>query len=130
MESESKQNRDVIQANFVDSYRNLTYKTTALLTWAAENCPHSPILLKIDDDVIPNPLALQDFLLAYLQDHPHPTRILGKVRCCDLVLREGKWGVPKDIYPGNEYPTYVAGPSYMVPTALIPALLQAVRRTR
>ncbi|XP_071512899.1 lactosylceramide 1,3-N-acetyl-beta-D-glucosaminyltransferase A-like isoform X2 [Panulirus ornatus] len=129
VESESEKHHDIVQANFLDSYRNLTYKTTAMLTWASKNCPHSPVLLKIDDDVIPNPLALQEFILAYLQDHPHPTRILGKVRCCDPVLRQGKWGVPKDTYSANGYPTYVAGPSYIVPMALIPALLQAIRRT-
>ncbi|KAG7171760.1 Beta-1-3-galactosyltransferase 1-like 1, partial [Homarus americanus] len=127
---ESQQHHDVVQANFIDSYRNLTYKTMALLTWAAQHCPLAPVILKIDDDVILNPVALREFLLVYLQEHPQPTRIMGKVRCCDPVLRKGKWGVPEDIYPKKGYPTYVAGPSYIVPTPIIPTLLQAIKRTK
>nr|XP_027222747.1 beta-1,3-galactosyltransferase 1-like [Penaeus vannamei] len=40
-----------------------------------------------------------------------------------------KWGVSEERYPGNSYPPYVAGPSYMVPMPVVSALLQAVRRT-
>lgn len=129
LSQETSQYHDVIQANFRDSYQNLTYKTTALLTWASTYCSSTPIVLKIDDDVIPNPIALQKWLINFLQSHPHPSEIMGKVRCCDPVLRSGKWGVSEERYPGNSYPPYVAGPSYMVPMPVVSALLQAVRRT-
>ncbi|XP_047500554.1 beta-1,3-galactosyltransferase 1-like isoform X2 [Penaeus chinensis] len=127
---ETSQYHDVIQANFRDSYQNLTYKTTALLTWASTYCPSTPIVLKIDDDVIPNPIALQKWLINFLESNPHPSEILGKERCCDPVLRSGKWGVSNEDYPGNSYPPYVAGPSYMVPMPVVSALLHAVRRTQ
>ncbi|XP_042877902.1 beta-1,3-galactosyltransferase 1-like [Penaeus japonicus] len=129
LSQETMQHHDILQANFRDSYQNLTYKTTALLTWAATYCPSAPILIKIDDDVIANPIALRKWLTHFLEFHPRPRQILGKLRCCDPVLRSGKWGVSEEAFPGNSYPPYVAGPSYMVPMAVVPALLQAVRRT-
>ncbi|XP_069188016.1 beta-1,3-galactosyltransferase 5 [Procambarus clarkii] len=127
---ESEQHHDMIQANFIDSYVNLSYKTTALLTWATRHCPNTPFILKIDDDVILNPIALREFLLAYLRYNPHPVNILGNVRHCDPVVRWGKWAMPVDIYPDHEYPSYVAGPSYLVPIAIVPTLLDAISRTR
>ncbi|XP_069944975.1 beta-1,3-galactosyltransferase 5-like isoform X3 [Cherax quadricarinatus] len=127
---ESQRHGDVIQANFIDTYNNLTYKTTALITWAFQNCPNTPFILKIDDDVIPNPLALRDFLIVYLQQHPHPVEIMGSVRRCDEALREGKWAVSNETYPDERYPPFVAGPSYLLPMTVIPVLLQAIRRTK
>ncbi|XP_064083139.1 UDP-GlcNAc:betaGal beta-1,3-N-acetylglucosaminyltransferase 7-like isoform X2 [Macrobrachium nipponense] len=130
LEEESHQHHDILQANFIDDYQNLTYKTTAILHWASTSCPNVPLLLKIDDDVIPNPFALSDYLVFYLQRNPQPVLILGKVRCCDPVLRVGKWAVSEKKYNRSGYPPYVAGPSYIVPSAVIPALLQAAKKTR
>ncbi|XP_068251046.1 beta-1,3-galactosyltransferase 5-like [Palaemon carinicauda] len=130
LEEESRQYHDILQANFIDDYKNLTYKTMAILHWASTYCKNAPVLLKIDDDVIPNPFALSDYLVFYLERNPHPIQILGKLRCCDPVLREGKYAVSKNEYSGGQYPPYVAGPSYIVPAAIIPALLQSARGTR
>ncbi|KAK7081476.1 Beta-1,3-galactosyltransferase 1 [Halocaridina rubra] len=130
VEQESSTFHDIVQANFIDSYDNLTYKTIAILNWTATYCSQVPLLLKIDDDVMPNPMALSDFLTHYLSTNPHPSSIMGKVRCCDPVLRTGKWAVSEELYPSKMYPSYVAGPSYLVPTTVIPALLQAIMRTR
>lgn len=130
LEDESHQHHDILQANFIDDYQNLTYKTMAILHWTSTHCTNVPLLLKIDDDVIPNPFALSDYLVSYLQRNPQPILLMGKLRRRDKVLRSGKWAVSESEYNGSRYPPYVAGPSYIVPSAVIPALLQTAKRTR
>jgi beta-1,3-galactosyltransferase 1 len=63
---------DIVQENFVDTYRNLTYKAVAWLKWTTKYCAHPPFMLKvrawvhstrkmrvqIDDDVLVNPFVL------------------------------------------------------------------------
>ncbi|XP_068929564.1 beta-1,3-galactosyltransferase 4 [Petaurus breviceps papuanus] len=45
---------DIVQAAFMDSYRNLTLKTLTGLAWAARYCPNVHYVLKTDDDVYIN----------------------------------------------------------------------------
>ncbi|XP_036624895.1 beta-1,3-galactosyltransferase 4 [Trichosurus vulpecula] len=45
---------DIVQAAFMDSYRNLTLKTLSGLAWAARYCPNVHYVLKTDDDVYIN----------------------------------------------------------------------------
>jgi hypothetical protein len=39
---------DVLYADFVDSYRNLTYKSLTSLYWAASKCPRASFVMKVD----------------------------------------------------------------------------------
>ena len=47
---ESESFHDVLQENFVDSYRNLTLKTMMGMKWASWFCSHAKYILKTDDD--------------------------------------------------------------------------------
>ena len=49
--SEAKENQDIIQENYVESYWNLTRKTIGQLKWTKEYCPGAKILAHLDDDV-------------------------------------------------------------------------------
>lgn len=53
---------DVIQGNFIDSYRNLSYKSLLAFKWISKNCNNAQYILKIDDDVVLNTNLLMDFL--------------------------------------------------------------------
>jgi len=48
---EAKENQDIIQENYVESYWNLTRKTVGQLKWTKEYCPGAKILAHLDDDV-------------------------------------------------------------------------------
>ncbi|CAK9294338.1 unnamed protein product [Gordionus sp. m RMFG-2023] len=48
--NESKVHGDIVQASFVDAYRNMTYKLTMGFKWISYYCPHAKFVLKIDDD--------------------------------------------------------------------------------
>ncbi|KAH9368315.1 hypothetical protein HPB48_004507 [Haemaphysalis longicornis] len=43
---------DIVQGNFIDAYRNLTYKTVMLIRWARDFCARASFVLKIDDDML------------------------------------------------------------------------------
>lgn len=49
---ENTRHRDIVQESFIDSYFNLTLKTTSMLKMAATRCMHTAkFLMKIDDDM-------------------------------------------------------------------------------
>lgn len=56
--------QDLIQGNFFDAYRNMTYKHTMALKWFVYNCPKLKYLIKTDDDVFVNTPAVYDLLEA------------------------------------------------------------------
>ncbi|KAB7501291.1 Beta-1,3-galactosyltransferase 5 [Armadillidium nasatum] len=72
LEQEAKNHGDLLQMNFIDSYRNLTYKTMVSLLWISENCKDVPWILKADDDVVVNPFSLRTFLEKELSRNQSP----------------------------------------------------------
>ncbi|KAK3093133.1 hypothetical protein FSP39_011523 [Pinctada imbricata] len=52
--NESKKHGDIIQGDFIDSYRNLTNKGVMGYRWITENCRNAEIVIKIDDDAFIN----------------------------------------------------------------------------
>ncbi len=53
---------DLVQENFLDSYRNLTLKTLMGIRWASIYCANAKFIVKIDDDVVLNPYFLVNYL--------------------------------------------------------------------
>jgi len=45
---------DIVQENFQDSYRYLTFKGIMAMKWITEYCNHTEYILKTDDDIITN----------------------------------------------------------------------------
>ncbi|XP_078472120.1 beta-1,3-galactosyltransferase 4-like [Lampetra planeri] len=62
VQNESVERRDIVQVEFLDTYRNLTLKTMATLQWFVSRCPGVRFLLKADDDVFVNPHSLVEHL--------------------------------------------------------------------
>ncbi|XP_041378528.1 beta-1,3-galactosyltransferase 1-like [Gigantopelta aegis] len=114
---------DIIQASFVDSYRNLTLKTMSILYWVSHHCDEARYTMKADDDVfvhIPNLVAvLQRF-------NEKPRIILGTVIASGSPHRESssKWHVDYNMYPFSSYPSFVNGPAYVLSHDLVAVLLR------
>jgi beta-1,3-galactosyltransferase 1 len=63
LEQEHEQYNDLVQHNFIDSFANLTLKTTFLLKWILSNeCQTSKFIFKTDDDTLVNPTQLWNSL--------------------------------------------------------------------
>ncbi|KAK0066819.1 beta-1 3-galactosyltransferase 5 [Biomphalaria pfeifferi] len=115
VENEAKIFGDVLQANFVDSYRNLTLKSISILQWVSQHCRRSRFLLKSDDDVYVN----VPFLVRTLKDMQELEDLkgiflTGFVYSDASPIRDGtsKWYTPYNLYKESEYPMYVSGTAY------------------
>ena len=64
---EAAQFGDIIQADFEDSYRNLTLKAISAVTWISRYCNQTRYVLKTDDDAYVNMRALLRHLGMYSQ---------------------------------------------------------------
>ncbi|CAK9303107.1 unnamed protein product [Gordionus sp. m RMFG-2023] len=51
IDKESMMHGDIVQATFIESYSNLSYKTGALFKWASIYCGNAQFLLKLDVDI-------------------------------------------------------------------------------
>jgi hypothetical protein len=106
-EEQSKYN-DIVQGNFIDKYRNITYKHVMALKWIYYYC-NSDIkyILKSDDDVFINMPNLISFI---------PTLPTSKLIFCDVIYNarvkrtwRSKWRVSYKEYASRTYPNYCAG---------------------
>jgi len=105
-----------VQENSSFVCRNLTYKGVAALKWITTYCSNAVYIMKCDDDVFVNMFAL----LKHLNDlYVHNFRrrlIICLVWHRMHVLRQGKWGIPKDELPDDLYPVYCSGMGFVLTT--------------
>ncbi|KAK0174743.1 hypothetical protein PV327_010478 [Microctonus hyperodae] len=109
--NEDNEFHDIIQGNFIDVYRNMTYKHVMVLKWATYYCPSAKYVLKLDDDVFVHIPAMIDYLKHDLSAWGARRLIL-----CDLISAvevkrswRSKWRVSPLEYPDRHYPIYCAG---------------------
>ncbi|XP_043220333.1 beta-1,3-galactosyltransferase 1-like [Amphibalanus amphitrite] len=116
---------DIIQANFVDHYNNLTLKTLASLEWFDVHCGAAKFVLKVDDDVFLNIRNLESFI----DEHRDARRtIFGNVIYNPMPNRdkESRYYVSPKIWEKTKYPRYTSGPLYLVTGDSVRELRQRV----
>ena len=128
IKKESGAYRDLISADFVDTYRNLSLKSLAGFYWARRFCPRAKYLLKTDDDMYHNVTTLMRWLET---EKPTITAgIVGRLHINSTVYRYGPWKVDESLYPSRTYPAYCAGCAYLLSLSMAGRLLEASRRVR
>lgn len=143
IKSEDDSYRDIVQWNISECYDNLIIKSIAMLKWTIDHCTHVQYLIKTDDDVYMNVEKLMDqnsFPIygdekSALGKHDSPSmrnssRTLKPFTLGyplgGVVVREGKWAVPQDVYPRDTYPEYVSGTGYIISKPAIGKIYEAV----
>lgn len=108
IELENNMFSDIVQGNFIDSYRNMTYKHVMALKWFIYYCPNAKFLLKIDDDVFINTPYLIDYLNRYAK---RSNLLFCQVIYWARVKRSfrSKWRVSTKEYSNRYYPPYCPG---------------------
>lgn len=123
LQAEHSRFGDLLQGNFMEAYRNLTYKHTMGLRWAAVNCAAAQFIVKSDDDTVFDVYKLHGFLFDMLDtDHPGSAEFLaGFVLDAPKAIRTraSKWYVTPDEFAGTAYPDFLSGWLYVTnkPTA-------------
>lgn len=107
---ENQLHGDLVQGNFVDSYRNMTYKHVMALKWFIYECPEAQFLLKTDDDVFINSPMLYDILQNSsipLHRQLHRDRLIYCHRIDSAKVKRSfrsKWRVSYKEYSGRFFP--------------------------
>ncbi|KAI1286224.1 Beta-1,3-galactosyltransferase 5 [Halotydeus destructor] len=109
--AENTQYQDIVQGNFRDTYRNLTYKHVMGLKWVTYFCPQVKFVLKTDDDIFVDILQL----IFYLKGQ-HSMSAVNSLMACNVITNpyptrsnRTKWMVTYEEYPRKYYPPYCAG---------------------
>ena len=68
IEKENLLHGDIVQGNFLDSYKNLTYKTVMGHMWVSSFCTQAEFLMKADDDIYLDIYGLYTVARRYIED--------------------------------------------------------------
>ncbi|XP_067684193.1 beta-1,3-galactosyltransferase 5-like [Haliotis asinina] len=124
LRAESNTFGDIVQGNFLDSYRNLTYKHVMALCWITSQCHEVRTVLKVDDDVLINIYKLVSY--SAQTGHYH-----GSLYCSFFFggkpVRStfDKWYTSEEQYPFEIYPPYCEGMAYITSVDEVKALCKA-----
>lgn len=119
---ESNVYQDIVQANFLDHYQNLTYKHVASLRWTIEFCYNMDFIMKLDDDAYLNLYTVIESLVNYknhLINVEHTLRAKNLLACSlfpsnTKPKRRGKWSLSLESYPYETFPPYCSGVGYLM----------------
>ncbi|XP_043927509.1 beta-1,3-galactosyltransferase 5-like isoform X2 [Protopterus annectens] len=114
---ENKQYGDLIQKNFLDTYRNLTLKTLMGIEWAHQFCSSSSFVMKTDTDMFVNIFYLVELLL---KRKSKTSLFTGFIKLHEKPLRgaSSKWYISEAEYPDKLFPPFCSGTGYVFSTDL------------
>lgn len=108
IEYENKTYGDIVQGNFIDAYKNMTYKHIMALKWFTYYCPDAKYIVKTDDDVFihsPN-------VYKFLENDINRKKFLFCYKLVEARVKRtyrSKWRVSVKDYPNKYYPEYCPG---------------------
>nr|CAG4642561.1 EOG090X07IA [Evadne anonyx] len=126
LNTEDEIHKDLVQANFIDSYGNNTLKTMMGFKWAVQHCSHAQFIVFSDDDMYLSPLNILRFIgnpHCYPEDtssnsslDPDQNLYAGYVfgNSAPMRLPWLKWYISWDEYKFNLWPPYVTAGAYIV----------------
>lgn len=112
IDHENKMFNDLVQGNFFEDYKNLTYKHIMGIGWAAMHC-HAEYVIKMDDDIAVNMYSLLKLIEL---KNTTPYDLMGYTLSNMVVIRQknNKWYVPYEDYSGYSYPSFLSGWCYVM----------------
>ncbi|XP_018319041.1 beta-1,3-galactosyltransferase 5 [Agrilus planipennis] len=131
IENEQSRFGDLLQGNFIESYRNLTYKHLMGLKWAAQFCASAKYVVKMDDDIVVNVYRLKKILVRQSKVIPKRKGVIAGYLMKNMVpIRDphSKWYVSQEEYDVDKYPAFVSGWLYITNTKTITDLLAASKK--
>lgn len=121
--------KDILQWDFVDSFRNLTVKECLFLQFSKQNVTLATHIFKGDDDIFLNPIALTNLIKSQSN---RKNMFIGSVLAGSPRILDwwSKYYVPMKLFPHKEYPPYVSGGGYIMSKEISDKLFEATLRHR
>lgn len=127
--------KDIIQEDYIDSYRNLTYKAMSGLKWIKRHCNNNiKMILKSDDDMMIYTSRMLDHL-SLMTGYPH--KPVTSTIICDVWMNRKvergvgmKWSVSKEEFSRDRYPTYCPGLALLMTPDLVEKLWENALNTQ
>lgn len=99
---------DIVQGNFIDSYKNLTYKFIMGFKFVIYYCSNTKFVMKTDDDTFVNMPIVRKYLKTIPLDQGHLISC-NKLDGYTTARSESKWQVSFEEFPPKVYPIYCSG---------------------
>ncbi|XP_074661355.1 beta-1,3-galactosyltransferase 5-like [Tubulanus polymorphus] len=136
LREEITEHGDIVQASFVDSYRNMTLKALTAMNWIRKYCRQVEYIVKLDDDVHLNVPRLLEKIPTYFSpkstdSNPGPLGLTCSVASKNIAMRDRslKWFVTPQEYSGEFYPEYCYGYAYVLHIDTLLLLNEVALRT-
>ena len=136
LKSENSSHGDILQEGFIDTYKNLTLKSMALLQYVSKSCQDNlegrecpRFVLKADDDMYINLATLWSLTQKITQKYV----LLGALICGSErhpTNPKNKWFIPDNHFTGSAYPPFLSGTSYLMSLHTVMALNKAAQHHR
>ncbi|XP_063409533.1 beta-1,3-galactosyltransferase 5-like [Mytilus trossulus] len=127
IQHESRKYMDIIQGNFIDSYRNLTYKLVFSLFWVNNFCNNAKFVIKMDDDITINIPLLVPYLTEKLNAGQASNVLECKTITENVPVRDmnNKWFITLEEYPFTKFLPYCAGHSSLMSIDVVRKMYRA-----
>lgn len=104
IEHEATLNKDIIQGNFLDSYKNLTHKGVLGLRWISEACSQAKFIVKVDDDVFLNVFKLMQQIEGEFRNKTRHIWCPVRRKGTSVIQRDkGKWVISENEFKNMTY---------------------------
>jgi beta-1,3-galactosyltransferase 1 len=110
---ESSQYGDIIKEDFLDSYKNLTYKTMMAYKWVSSKCSRAKYVMKTDDDMFVNIPAIIQLLNQTGDQLQNAMTGACNQKAGPIRDARSKWFASITSYPRNSYPGFCSGTGYV-----------------
>ncbi|XP_072175594.1 lactosylceramide 1,3-N-acetyl-beta-D-glucosaminyltransferase-like [Diadema setosum] len=131
LREESDMYNDILEGNFIDSFKNLTLKHLFGLQWTYENCASARYFFKADDDIFAN----LENIVNNLQRLDREDNDLKRLYLGDGGIEQRSTDpnshlfVSETTYNGKYFPTYCVGGGYVLSMDLVSLALAEASST-
>ncbi|XP_037033177.1 beta-1,3-galactosyltransferase 1-like [Bradysia coprophila] len=130
LRDEYRQYGDMVMGNFVDSYKNLTYKHLMGYKWVMSFCSDAKLVLKTDDDMFVDIFQLVEVMLVELVYSNNAYACLNMKGNKPIRSVDNVWYVSEDLYSGEEYPEFCSGTAYLMKTQVAAKIFSVSNQTK
>ncbi|KAM9797028.1 N-acetyllactosaminide beta-1,3-N-acetylglucosaminyltransferase 3-like isoform 1-T1 [Syngnathus typhle] len=116
LQAEQRENKDIVQWDFADSFYNLTLKQLLFLEWMERNCPNARFMLNGDDDVFANTDNMVEFLQSLKDNDGGKHLFTGHLIYNVGPIRSpgSKYYIPVQVQESDSYPPYCGGGGFLL----------------